>query len=362
MNTALAASPIPTDRFLIPHPVLEQARLEIEDLLSSPRPPQMIAVVGGAGSGKSTLLDLAHAAALAEAAPAMIADARIVPVGRGEVPAPTSGRMSWHPLANEAAQAFRVPARGLAVPGSARAAGIGFVGRQARNATEALADAASDIRLREGRILFLDEGNHLAVMADQKRADVQFDVLKGFVADAGIRLVLFGTYNLLRLAHASAQLGRRTAIVHLRPYDLASTRDRRAFRMVAETLAREIGDEEPIDDTWLEELHEGSAGCVGLLVDWLLRAAHVHRRRGRGSVRATIRAKAWDPVFLEEVYDELATGATMLAAHPRRAARTEEATLPAPRRVRQAPVTRNGQRLKVGEPRPRRLPVPAVVA
>ncbi len=362
MIPAVSPRQVPTDRFLIHHPILEQARLEIEDYLTSPRPPEMIVVVGGAGSGKSTLLELVYAAAMAEAAPAMVADARIVPVGRGRVPAPTSGRMNWHPFANEAAEAFRVPARGLAVPGSARAAGIGLVGRQARNATEALADAGSDIRLRQGRILLLDEGNHLGVMAEQKRADVHFDALKAFVADAGIHLVLFGTYDLLKLPHASAQLGRRTEIVHLPPYDLASDRDRGAFTRVVQTLAAHIGDAEPIDDEWLAELHEGSAGCVGLLVDWLLRAAHVHARRGRGSVRATIRAKGWDPNFLEEARDELATGAAMLTATPHRALRAQEEAPAPPRGARLAPVTRNGQELKVGELRPRRLAVPAMVS
>jgi hypothetical protein len=346
---------------LIPHAVFRVARRQIADAIASPRPPLFINIVGGAGTGKSTLLDLVEADALAEFRPAMAADARFKALGRADVPAPTSGRFSWHVFADTAASAFEVPARSLAIAGGARTGGLGVVGRQARNGTEALVDAAADIRLRKGRRLLLDEGGHLGVMADQKRADVNFDAFKQFAVQAGITLVIAGTYDLLKLPQASAQLGRRSVNVHLRPYALADKRDKAAFRSVAESLAAEIGDPDPIDDEWLAELHAGSAGCVGLLVDWLLNGAHLHASRGRGDLRATIRAGAWPPTYLAQVREELAYGAWALG-EGQAVPQTAEAGESPVRAPWQAPVTRNGQHLKPGEARPRRMRVPKKAA
>lgn len=356
----LSALP-PSGALFIRHPVLEEVRLRVIDALTSPRPAPIIAVVGGAGTGKSTLLDLLHGEALAAEADAMAADPRILPVARGSVPAPTSGRFDWHAFADEVGRAFRMPARDLAVANGAPV-GRRVRGRQARNAAEALADAAADVRLRGGRLLFLDEAGHLGVMADQKRSDVQFDALKDFATEAGIRLVLFGTYDVLKLPHASAQLGRRTVVAHLRPYRFEVPRDRAAFRTVVETLAAELADPLPVEDDWLAELHAGAAGCIGLLVDWLLNGAHVWRERGaRGPLRAAVRAGAWPAPFLAQVRAELVRGAAILGEAGPPPARPVAATpAPSPRRGHVRPLTANGQRLKPGEARPRRLPVGVV--
>jgi hypothetical protein len=168
---------------------------------------------------------------------------------------------------------------------------------------------------------------------------------------------MFGTHDLLKLPHASAQLGRRTVVAHLRPYDLGAERDRTAFRTIAETLACSIGDPLPIDDGWLGELHAGSAGCVGLLVDWLLHAGHVHGRRGgRGSVRATVRAVRLSGPYVAEVQAELALGAAMIAGTPAGEPVLIGAHGVATRRGKyKGSVTSNGQKLKPGELRPRRV-------
>jgi hypothetical protein len=99
------------------------------------------------------------------------------------------------------------------------------------------------------------------------------DTLKSLAALTGTTHVLVGTYELLGLADLSAQLSRRSVVVHFGRYRADDAADVRAFKSVLLTFQRHLplAAEPDLVGRW-EELYERSVGCVGVLKDWLHRS------------------------------------------------------------------------------------------
>ena len=142
------------------------------------------------------------------------------------------------------------------------------------------------IRERGPRAVVLDEAQHmLKVRSARSQAD-QLDVIKDSVHRTGVPHVLVGTYELSAMMSPNDQLARRSQVVHFAPYMLSDPDHRSAFQTVFGQLVREL----PFDDpgaSWTElrkhlnDVFVCSAGCVGVLKDWLQRALLLALRAGR---------------------------------------------------------------------------------
>ena len=152
----------------------------------------------------------------------------------------------------------------------------------------------SALKERCVRAVLIDEAQHLAPLASQKHgfsSDYRLiaDGLKVLVSNIPTLIVLFGTAELLSLPNLSAQLGRRSTLIHFRRYQWNDDKDRQEFRWVVEQFIKTWPKHLPkslLDD--LAFLYAGCLGCVGILSDWLAVAMSRVTKPGVHKVTPTI--------------------------------------------------------------------------
>ncbi len=149
-------------------------------------------------------------------------------------------------------------------------------------------ESNDDPDLREGaiasmyrhgvRVIFLDEAHHLLMARDGTQGSTlqeQLEWLKS-LSKTGILYVLVGTYDLFNFGKLNGQIGRRCLPVHFPRYQLEREEDCVAFQTALLELLRRVPltceAERWVTDHWLY-FYECSVGCIGILKDWLLRAA-----------------------------------------------------------------------------------------
>jgi hypothetical protein len=335
----------------IRHPLFERALAQCREFLGSPSDLAFLFVVGAAGAGKTHLLRLLYGELLAAAAVDMERDPDLIPVLFFNAPAPVDGTFRWRAFGQKLFDAARMPARGW--PSQPRYIAVDPIAVRARaygkTIDDILAEAVQACRDRGVRVIILDEAGHVASVAHARRYRQQLDVMKSVALEAGVRFVLAGPYELLDFRDASAQLGRRSRLVHIAPYAPGIPRERTAFVALARQMLGLVGLDLRSDVDWPSILFDGSLGCVGLLRDWLVEAEHAcHSRDGASTFEECIAEFRRSPGQLQKISAELREGMQRLAAD------AGGGSAPALAKPRPRPTTLNGQRLKPGEAKPRR--------
>lgn len=133
--------------------------------------------------------------------------------------------------------------------------------------------AETTLRRRKTRWLIIDEAHHLLLNKDPHVNQVMFETLKSLAFEAKITIILCGTYKLLDIRDQSAQLVRRSDLIHFRRYDLQDRNHHRGFRTVLHTFESYFDLPAPVKlvQDW-EQYFIRSIGCIGILKDWLCRA------------------------------------------------------------------------------------------
>ena len=143
------------------------------------------------------------------------------------------------------------------------------IGRRSSGA-ELRRAAVAFIRMRVTRVLLLDEAHHMTRVRGTRDLEEHLDELKSFGSTTGIRQVLFGTEQVKDLLRGNAQLARRTKEVFYDAYDYAKAEDRQAFNAIMGQLFTHLPLREPRTfESHFDYLFMRSAGCVGVLKDWL---------------------------------------------------------------------------------------------
>jgi hypothetical protein len=121
--------------------------------------------------------------------------------------------------------------------------------------------------------------------------------------------VLLGTYDLLAFRNLNGQLSRRSIDVHLARYHAEDSDDRQTFINVVRSFEKELPFEDRPDlvRDW-EFLYERSLGCIGVLKEWLVRAATVAARKGGRLTRANLEGQALSIAQCEQMHAETADG------------------------------------------------------
>ena len=124
------------------------------------------------------------------------------------------------------------------------------------------------------KVVVLDEAQHTVKVPSARSVADQLDVIKDCVHRTRATHVLVGTYELSAMVAPNDQLARRSRVVHFAPYRSSDPDHRSAFQAVFAQLVRELPLDAPAE-TWdalrehLSDVFIGSAGCVGILKDWL---------------------------------------------------------------------------------------------
>lgn len=346
--------------FTIAHPRLVEAKETLMNAIRGAEPNSLIFVYGPTGVGKTTLRLKTEQLIAAEMLSELREDRTRIPVVSVEAVAPESGSFNWRdhfkrllhqldePLIDY--KLSRQPEGSLATPTTRFMPPSRAVGTEYRYAVE------QAIRYRRPVAVMIDEAQHLGKIPSGRRLLDQLDVVKSIANQTKTAHVLFGTYDLLAFRNLNGQLSRRSVDVHLARYRAEDSEDRQTFINVVQSFEKELPfeDRPELVGDW-EYLYERSLGCVGVLKEWLVRAASAaYREGGCRLTRANLEAQALSVAQCEQMQAETADGELQLHETSQAVARlrgrlglTTSATVKADPQQRASPVRfrRPGQRL-----------------
>jgi energy-coupling factor transporter ATP-binding protein EcfA2 len=316
--------------YTVAHPRLVEVKETLINAIWGAESSSLIFVFGPTGVGKTTLrLKIEHLIA-SELLSELREDPTRIPVVSVEAVAPESGSFNWrdhytrllHQLDEPLVERKLSRQQGGAPPGSilrftpaSRA-----VGSEYRYAVE------QAIRYRRPVAVMIDEAQHLGKIASGRRLLDQLDVIKSIANQTKTVHVLFGTYDLLAFRNLNGQLSRRSIDVHLARYRAEDSEDRQTFINVVQSFEKELPFEEPSDlvSEW-EFLYERSVGCIGILKEWLVRAATIAiRKSSRKLTRAIIESQALCLAQCEQLQREITDGEIELRERPEAITRFRE--------------------------------------
>lgn len=123
--------------------------------------------------------------------------------------------------------------------------------------------------------IIIDDAQHLGKVSSERQLQNQLDCIKSLADITETVHVLIGTYELLALRNVSAQIVRRSTIIHFPRYH-STAEELSQFKRVLSTFQDLLPFEEEtgiLIKHW-EYCYERSLGCVGILHDMLVRAVH----------------------------------------------------------------------------------------
>jgi Bacterial TniB protein len=164
------------------------------------------------------------------------------------------------------------------------------------------------LRYRRPIAVLLDEAQVIA-NSSGTRLTHQLDVIKSVAADTGVPHILFGTYGLLEVRNLDGQVARRSTDIHFRRY-LNAGADYQHFVNTVESLALAMPFKMPPDlMDFIDLLHEKSAGCIGLLKSWLVRAYSQALRKDASTVTLEdLESSALSEDKLAVIFEEIYNG------------------------------------------------------
>lgn len=126
------------------------------------------------------------------------------------------------------------------------------------------------LKRRKTRWLIIDEAHHILLHKDPHVNQIMFETLKSLAIETKLTIILCGTYKLLDIRDQSAQLVRRSDLIHFQRYDLEDRNHHVGFRRVVKAFEGYFDLPEPVklEPDW-KEYFIRSIGCVGILKDWL---------------------------------------------------------------------------------------------
>ncbi|GGI17630.1 AAA family ATPase [Oxalicibacterium faecigallinarum] len=294
----------------IMHTRIANMMRELNTLIYAGSQDSILLVCGPTGVGKSTLSTYMVEDALKKDSAKMNSDAGLISAIYVQAPSSGENEFSWRLLYQRILQQLE---SGLEMPKVAY--GIDAItGRMVRprgatgNSLAGLRTAVEQgLRARQTRFLVIDEAAHIIRQTSNNRLGIQLDTLKSLANECGTQIVLVGSYDLYQLVSLSAQIARRTHVLHFERYRQDHDSDVRAFQACVQNFQNtlpELWGEELMQ--YVKALHENTLGCIGTLNTVLTRAAKLAQENGKWSVDALRRALLTEKqreAILEEILD-----------------------------------------------------------
>jgi hypothetical protein len=286
----------------IAHPALEAADREVQALIEEPAGSAVVLVFGPTGVGKSTLIDGVVRRYIRERYEELQANPQLLPPITIRAAAPSNGQFSWRDFMIRGLEALGEPVPRLTQP--VPLPPEPWPNRRRLHSVDDVRKAFEvAIQARRPAAIFIDEAQHLTNVGAGRRLD-QLDFIKSLSDATDSVFFLVGTYDLMALRNLNGQLGRRAWDVHLPRYRA----DDVAFRSVANTFADALKVSRDVLLNDLETLYVGSAGCVGILKQWLLRALARAFHDGRELRHDDLGETMLTTSALKEIALEIASG------------------------------------------------------
>jgi len=261
--------------YVFNHPSASTTYRELLTAISAESSPRVIIFTGPTGVGKSTLVKAACNRLLQHYQPQMEVEPDFVPVVTISAVPPNGTAFSWKDFYIRLLTGQHEPLvdRKLLIPRQTSLLPEHGLGERAleHSVADALRRAVEEYcRRRRTRYLIIDEAHHMLLVNSQQRLECQFECLKSLTIQTGVTILLTGTYRLLDILEQSGQLTRRSQVVNFPRYDMRRNDDLLNFRKVLGFLETELSKYVPTRlDENAEYFYRKSAGCVGILKDWL---------------------------------------------------------------------------------------------
>ncbi|MGN7875675.1 ATP-binding protein [Roseateles sp. 22389] len=256
------------------HPTYKAAFDRTLALATRGRTSRVVIVAGPTGVGKSTLgISLLKKATLSASA-ACAEDPSLVPAVLVRATPPHGRSFNWKDFYVRTLEQLHEPLIDRKVWPSQLPMLEPVLGTKAPGeslTTEALRRQVEHAFVRrQTKLWIVDEAHHILLCHDPRHLAIQFETLKSLADMCNATLVLLGTYKLLEIRDHSAQLIRRSQIVHFPCYRYELADDRAAFKSVFTALAKALP--VPLAPELSKDVKyffEMTAGCVGILRDLL---------------------------------------------------------------------------------------------
>lgn len=279
------------DRHIFAHTLAATTFQELMDSISAESLPQVVIFTGPPGVGKTTLVQALIDKMVERYLPRITAETDFVPIVSVDAIPPCATSFSWkdfyirlltgqnEPLVNRKLLISRqfelFPEHPAANP-------------LEHSVTDALRRSAEEyLKRRRTKLFIIDEAHHLLLVTNRQRLENQFESLKILAMKTGTTIVLVGTYRLLDILDQSGQLARRSQVINFPRYDTRKESDRVDFRKALAFFEKLLCEHIP---TTLNHdaayFYQKSAGCIGILKDWLKRCLEHALREGATRIDA----------------------------------------------------------------------------
>lgn len=258
----------------ISHPKLNSALLQALQMLGYQTGPDILIITGPTGAGKTTLANKIGESLLDAHREAMEQDRNLMPVVKISATAPNQGMFSWKDFYIRLLRAYDetlIRQKTLFPLDAYRYIDVPQGKAGSHNVTDALRRASEVcIHERRTRFLLIDEAQHLILGAKGGRLREQFEAIKSLSINTQATIVLIGTYDLLTILEQGAQLGRRSRVVPFHRYMDDVQDDVGAFQSALYTFQIHMPFEVVPDlVSRAKEFYLKTAGCIGILKEWL---------------------------------------------------------------------------------------------
>ena len=300
--------------YTVAHPRLAEAKDILLNAVSEAEPNSLVFVFGPPGVGKTTLRLKVEQLIIAQKLDELQEDRTRIPIASIEAVAPESGSFNWRDhykrLLCELGEPLIEYKLKRSPEGTCTETKSMFMPRPRAVGTEYRHAVEQAIRYRRPVAVMIDEAQHLGKIGSGRRLLDQLDVIKSIANQTRTVHVLFGTYDLLALRNLNGQLSRRSIDVHLPRYHAEVPEDRQVFINIVQSFEKELpfSDSSDLASQW-EFLYERSLGCIGILKQWLVRAAAAALRSGNQKLSIdSLKSQALCTAQCEQLYTEIADG------------------------------------------------------
>lgn len=355
------------NEFMAMHPMLENAMQDMNDMASGLLDQRLVLLLGAAGVGKSELMKIFIRNRILHCTVQMDSDPQRVPGLFVELESPVKGSFNFVPFYKEALATLSCVLPGRTLASIDRLAGKTLV-RSVHAEAAGRKPSAEDLKTRFAETLCdrmveicgLDEAVNAfktaSSLTESRRDDAitdQANIIKSMVNKSQTTFVLVGAFDFYQLTVGTAQLARRSQIVHLKPYS-ATEQDLQGFLTAFTTLLAHLPIDHEIEPSkHATEMFLQSLGCIGNLKNILKTALNKALNRSKKLSIELVRQSYFSAPALLKMKSEQETGIAGLNNFMNSddlAGRFDESPSSVTRSTRV--VSGRGKRLKPGETKP----------